>query len=243
MFGTTPLLFAIANNDVKTVNQLLRSGANQNEVDSNGVTPLMYSLCLPDDAIFDVLIKKGADLEKKDHVGRSVLFRAIIEKRHQKQDKLIAAGAQFNDDMLCVAAVSANNPRMLFRCIQAGLNIHQRVEYGMTLLMIACKKGFDACAYLLISAGVDLDVEDEHGRSAVFWASCECRSFVVKLLVAAGACLINPSFVQFSKLEHFWKSNQEMREFVKFHQRLQALSCAIPSLPLDIIRHSIIVFL
>ena len=66
------------------------------------------------------------------------------------------------------------NPEMVRLLIKAGCNVHYRIRgrsnLDMTLLMYAAQTGHPESVHLLIQAGVDLDLKDNRGWTAVDWA-------------------------------------------------------------------------
>jgi len=62
------------------------------------------------------------------------------------------------------------NPEMVRLLIESGCDVHRMQTPGMTLLMYAAQTGYTESVHLLIKAGVDLDLKDNRGWTAVDWA-------------------------------------------------------------------------
>ena len=68
--GSTPLIAAVLNDKVKSVDTLLILGANPDFCDANGVSPLMHAVIDNNRAIAQLLVNKGANPFLKDQTGR-----------------------------------------------------------------------------------------------------------------------------------------------------------------------------
>gem|GEM_PF-5511120 len=75
MLHQTKLGEAAGNGDLKTVRNLVASGADVNERDDGGETALCYALEGGHIDVADYLYKKGADTNVTDYAGRTMLHR------------------------------------------------------------------------------------------------------------------------------------------------------------------------
>jgi ankyrin repeat protein len=107
----TPLTAAIKNNDLASVQVLLRAGANPN-LPSNGVPPLHFASAearFPDSetldyrallasyhAIIDSLLAAGADINAISRTGETFLIKTIENRETETALHLIQAGANVN---------------------------------------------------------------------------------------------------------------------------------------------------
>lgn len=69
IFGQTPLMRAVRNDQLDAVNALLEAGANPNHIDNNGHTALMLAVQKKDLKMAEILLKAGADVNVRAREG------------------------------------------------------------------------------------------------------------------------------------------------------------------------------
>jgi ankyrin repeat protein len=76
--GRTPLMSAPL--EKRTVEQLLKAGADLHMCDKQGMTPLMHHAAARyyDAAIVKILVEAGSQLETRDHAGRTALIHCAL---------------------------------------------------------------------------------------------------------------------------------------------------------------------
>jgi ankyrin repeat protein len=94
--GVTPLLTAIYQGDVQTVDRLIAAGTNVRAANREGVTPLAMACLDGDLAIIDRLLKAGADPKERGPNGETLLMFAARNGRVDVITRLVAAGADVN---------------------------------------------------------------------------------------------------------------------------------------------------
>lgn len=96
--GNTPLHFAITNNNIEMVKELLTQNINYNAKDENGRTPLHIAILLGLNDIANILIDSGkADMNAVDYYGGTPLMYSeeySIYDENPITQKLIDAGAE-----------------------------------------------------------------------------------------------------------------------------------------------------
>ncbi len=85
-------------------------------------------------------------------------------------------------------------------------NLNAKNKHGKTPLCAAAALGYDDIASLLIERGADLDVRDQEGRTAIYYAAQTRNLALMKLLYQAGADIyltheIDPSLVRMVLLQ------------------------------------------
>ncbi|MFC5401419.1 ankyrin repeat domain-containing protein [Cohnella soli] len=157
-----PLSLAAHENDIATMNALLRAGAQVNGINSDGNTPLFWAAYQGHEEAVGWLLKQGADPNVRYVSGRSVLSPVCMHGYENILKLLLAAGA-----------------KPIYTC-------HAD---GETPLMIAAYNGRYECAEILIEAGADPSTKDNHGNTALSFAKQYGHERIVELLqpcVAAG---------------------------------------------------------
>ena len=130
--------------DIRSVKQLLRSGADAGKCMRRGLNALMYAINMGNDRVAHQLIASGVDVNIQNNRGTSALMLATIEKQSDIVKQLIAAGADLD-------ACDVN---------------------GNTSLIFAASKGSTEIVQLLLAAGAAVDRVDKVGKSALEHANC-----------------------------------------------------------------------
>ncbi|XP_069132753.1 myotrophin-like [Argopecten irradians] len=89
------LQWAIQNGDIARVNELLKQGADVNEV-TNSRTPLHFAADYGQCEVIKILLEKGADINAPDKYDITPLLAAIFEEHTECVELLIKEGASTN---------------------------------------------------------------------------------------------------------------------------------------------------
>jgi len=161
---SAPLHVACANGDSsKVVEALLAAGANVNATLGNGFTPLLALICREPKApitstsrltIARLLLAANCDVNKELEEGRTALVYACC---HNRSDDLIR--------LLCEHGAVLTR-EALFSCFY--------YDYPHALIArISC----------LLEHGMDINVKDSVGRTALHWAATKRNTDVLRLLL------------------------------------------------------------
>ena len=145
------------------ISQLLDNGADVNGTDSFGLSPLMRAALFNSRSdVIQVLVEAGADIAAREPQYKSTALQ--LAANHNPSAKVIEA------------------------LVQAGSDIHDVNYLGETALIMAVNSGNDTRVIsALIRAGSDVNARDYQDRSALDYARMSRRTYVVKILKAAGA--------------------------------------------------------
>jgi ankyrin repeat protein len=145
--GDTPLMFAARTGNVKTVNALLRAGANPNATvmspHAGEITPLNSAINSDSPnrvEIVKILIAAKAEINPRGDFFASPLMNAVEDLEMVKL--LIASGA----------------------------NVNQKNFRGATALMIASAAGSALVVRYLLEKGADVNARDQDGHNALVYA-------------------------------------------------------------------------
>lgn len=163
MYGNTPLLLAVEKKDRETVKYLIDKGANVNVKNNNGDTPFMAAARNGDIETIKLLMSKGVNVNSKDGKGNTILIEAI----------------------------NRNNDEMVKFLLENGANVNVRDKWmnkEKTALMLVIENYMPVeIMEMMVAKGVELDVKDEDGNTALITAVQRNNIAAVKLLTAKGA--------------------------------------------------------
>lgn len=137
--SSTPLSYAILNNNESAVKKLVDAGAGLETPGDGGRTPLIFAASNRVGRTVLKLLELGAEPDAKDARGMTALMHA----------------AQSGDFASCDYQ------------LKAGASVNARDDEGKTALMFAAQKGDSNIARLLVKAGADPLLADHFNRTAM----------------------------------------------------------------------------
>ncbi|HET8647322.1 MAG TPA: ankyrin repeat domain-containing protein, partial [Vicinamibacteria bacterium] len=195
------LLEAVWGGQCKSVEKLLKKGANPNARSEKVGTALMRASAICEAPVIGLLLDKGAQLEARDQHGWTALLHAVnrsrpdgIWRQHQNEAVkfLLSRKADVNvkDDDGSTAlhhAARQRNPDMVKMLLAAGLQVNARNKDGQTPLFAAVAGDEVENAKALIAAGADVNARDNRDNSVMHFAMSRGDSEVLHVLHEAGA--------------------------------------------------------
>ena len=156
----TRLAEALKVGDRKTVQALLKQGADVNAADPDGTTPLQLAVRGEDIDAVQMLLRAGANPKASNRYGVTPLSLAADNGNAAIVDLLLKAGA---------------NPAAA-------------APGGQTILMIAARTGNPQAVELLLARGLDVNArESAYGETALMWAAAGDHAEAVRTLIGHGA--------------------------------------------------------
>jgi ankyrin repeat protein len=147
--------------DAAAVKALLKSGADVNAAQGDGMTALHWAAQNGDAALTQMLLSAGANIRATTRLGGITALHMASQAGHGQ----------------VVAAL-----------IAAGANINAPTSTGATPLMLAARSGDRDTVAKLVETGADVNAkEKEFGQTALMVAAGLDRPDVVKLLLSRGA--------------------------------------------------------
>jgi len=194
--GTTPLAWAVYNDDLLTAQRLLREGANAKTANRYGVTPLSLAATNRNAAMAQALLNAGADATAKLPDGVTLLMTAARTGNADIVRMLIEHGAEVNakeatyGETALVWAAQENHPEAAQVLIEHGAMVNARTNalqrekdrFGLegvltilphgswTPLMYAARQGSLETARTLVEHGAELNLTDPDGSTALLLA-------------------------------------------------------------------------
>ena len=147
--------------DLAAVRALLKSGADVNAAQGDGVTGLHWAARQGHEDLANTLIVAGANVRATTRFGAVTPLHLAAER---------GSGA------------------IVSLLVKAGADVDARTGTGATALMFAAASGDTAAVKALIAGGAQLDAKErEREQTPLIFAAAANRVEVVKVLVAAGA--------------------------------------------------------
>lgn len=179
--GTTPLLFAVANNKTDAVKALLSYKPDVNIITSEAETPLLVAVKNGNLDISETLIRDSANIDFSDKYGATPLHYASIYGYFYIVDMLLYYEA-IND---------------------------KRTKDGITPLMAAIWAGYDDIADLLIQNSADIEAKDIDGFTPFLIAAQNGDTIAMELLLKNGVNLYETNIYNYNALEICIKFNHK----------------------------------
>ncbi len=190
--GTTPLHYAVRNQDMAQVRRLLAEHAPADAANRYGVTPLVLAVEAGNLDIVKELIAAGADVNHALPEGETVLMTAARTGNVAVLDALLQRDARveardgFYGETALIWAAAADHADAIRTLLDAGADVNgrsasatfarrnaglTRLSLGeWTPLMYAAREGAMDAARVLIDRGADVNAADPDGATALVLA-------------------------------------------------------------------------
>lgn len=159
--GETPLIKAVVNNDLAVARLLLKNKARINQANDRGESPLLVAAFLGHYEMTRLLVRSGARINQKSKRGISPLLTAADSGQTEVVNYLLKNGAQPDT-------------------LPSGYNI-----------LMAASKDSPGLLKSLLKKGLDPDLPDKLGRTALMEAVCAANPESVRILYGFGADLFH----------------------------------------------------
>jgi uncharacterized protein len=210
--GTTPLHWAVYNDNLALVERLIAAGADVTVANEFGSTPLAEAATVGNAAVIEALLEAGAAVDAPGADGQTALMVVARSGNTAAAEVLIERGADVNarelwrEQTALMWAAAQNQPAMVNLLIEHGADVDARSVVnawprqvtgeprrmyrpfgGLTPLLFAAREGCLECVRSLLEAGVNVDLPDPKGVTPLFLAIDNFHFDTAKLLIEAGA--------------------------------------------------------
>ena len=208
--GRTPLMLAAAKRDIDILLYLIDRGADVDKKDGRKRTALHYASKRGDLEVVEELLSKGAEIDVEDKDRCTPLILAVEYQKFAVMCHFIKAGANVKHlvdyysgsgkssqhgryHLLCALSYTINNNHIAEAgvLITNGVGIEGDLDINppRTALTWSAENGHDSLVRNLILQGVNVNYQDDSGRSALHFAASSNHIQCGILLVEAGADL------------------------------------------------------
>ncbi len=171
------LTSAIAREHLGTIEALIAAGAKEVSFDQTKIDQdlLDNSYFQNDDIKARIALIRGANPNFKGFDGQTALTRAVQGFNEQHVARLLGQGADcsITDDegstaLMYAAGRGKPNPKVLRLLLRHGKKIDAVDKAGYTALMRAARVCNFEAVKLLLAAGADPDIQNQHGHNALY---------------------------------------------------------------------------
>jgi len=210
--GSTPLQWAVYDQDVEKIRELIRAGADVNAANNFGANAMQLAAEVAHREILDLLLDAGADVDSPNPEGQTALMLVArtgdvaAAKLLVKNGATIDARESWGQQTALMWASARRHPAMMDLLIREGADINaisavrdynshvtaegraKRLDSGgLTPLMFTVRENCKSCVELLIENNVDLDLTDPDGVSPLLMAILNANWDIARELIEAGA--------------------------------------------------------
>jgi ankyrin repeat protein len=180
----TPLHLACQKGKREVTEFLMEKGADPKARDIFMMMPLHFAADNGFKEICQLLIEKGADIDAKNKNGKTPLDLAISRNRSEIAKLLIEKGAAVSN---IHTAASVGNIEKVRSFVEAGVDVNEIDDGGMTPLLRAVSRKHTKVAEFLVENGADVNTGDKGGYVPLVYALWNTDSDMVRLLLDKGA--------------------------------------------------------
>lgn len=210
--GTTALHYAVRNNDIDMIRELLRKKADVNVRTRYGITPVYLAAQNGSAEAMALLLKAGANPNELYREGETVLHTAARTGEYKTVELLLKAGAnidareQWHGQTPLMWAMAQKHPELLPLLLKYGADVNatSNVEEwerqvtmeprdkwlppgGMSPLLFAAREDCVACIEPLVKAGANINATTPKGISSLLIAIINGHYDAAYALAEAGA--------------------------------------------------------
>lgn len=181
---------AAGSGDLRTVEYLIKNGADVKKANGNGLTALHSAAVKGNLQVMDALVKAGADVNAQTDIGQAPITFAVSNDHIEAVEYLLSHGADIHNTTKggFTLVHKANSIKMIHYLMSKGLMVDAKMSgCGMTPFMLACQDN-QPVDFIngLIRLGAKVELRDYNGATALHYAASGGSTSIIKLLLAKG---------------------------------------------------------
>jgi ankyrin repeat protein len=182
-------IFAIANDRVPQVKELLAKGIDPNTVDPSGEPVLVAAARAGYTATVDALLAAKANVNARSVVGDTAIMTAALNGHLDLVKKLRLRGADIAGTgwTPLIYASTGGHDAVVSYLLAEGANVNAVSPNGTSALMMAAREGRTSTVKLLLTRGANAAHRNQHDASALTWALRGNEQDMAATLRRAGA--------------------------------------------------------
>jgi ankyrin repeat protein len=194
--GQTALHVAVEKNAPENVRLLLRSGADASIQDNDGQSGLILSTMAGSIDCMYLMLGSGCDRNVQDTKGNTALLWAAWQGNVDCLKLLLKAGCDANlqnrsGNTAAIICADVNAHECLKVIVQKAqeraVEFDRTNKEGDSAVVVAARKNHMESFQLLIGCvGVDLNIRDAKGNTALIWCVCNANPHATKMLLDVG---------------------------------------------------------
>lgn len=172
------------------------AGADLNASDDSGVNALMEAAAYGSADVVEFLLDQGSDINVSDHHGRSVLHRAVMNKRVEESRTMMARDLKYKSSVGIGLMRQIAGSRLQHDATKASDVVNLLLERGAqvsapdsddsTPLHLAAERGLVAVVATLLRNGADIFARNHAGFDALSLAQNAKYESIVQILQQSG---------------------------------------------------------
>ena len=165
-------VFAVGNDRVPLVKELLAKGIDPNTVGPNGEPVLVIAARFGFAGTVDALLAAKANVNAKSTVGDTAIMAASLNGYLDLVKTLRGRGAVIDGAgwTPLIYAATGGHDAVVTYLLSEGANVNALSPNGTSALMMAVREGKSGTATLLVARGADVNVRNQSGATALAWA-------------------------------------------------------------------------
>lgn len=182
-------IFAISNDRVSQVKELLAKGVDPNTVSPNGEPVLLIAARAGYTGTVDALLAAKANVNARSKFGDSAIMGAALSGHLDLVKKLRARGAEIDGGgwTPLIYAATGGQDAVVAYLLAEGANVNAVSPNGTSALMMAVREGKGSTVNLLITRGANVNQRNQSGGTALSWALRGNEQEMATALRRAGA--------------------------------------------------------
>jgi ankyrin repeat protein len=182
-------VFAISNDRVSLVKELLAKGVDPNSVGPNGEPVLVMAARAGYAGTIDALLAAKANVNAKSAFGDTAIMAASLNGHLEIVKKLRARGAQIDGTgwTPLIYAATGGHDAVVAYLLTEGANVNAVSPNDTSALMMAVREGKPSTVTLLLAKGANVSQRNHNGATALAWALRGNEPAMAEQLRRAGA--------------------------------------------------------